>query len=43
MVLSFPLWVFKTLVFAWAVWAAFAVLRWLRTAWHAWRSNGYWR
>ncbi len=43
MVLSLPLWVFKALVFAWAVWAAFAVLRWLRTAWHAWRSNGYWR
>ena len=43
LVLSLPLWVFKTLVFAWAVWAAFAVLRWLRTAWHAWRSNGYWR
>ena len=43
MVLSLPLWVFKTLVFAWSVWAAFAVLRWLRTAWHAWRTNGYWR
>ena len=43
LVLSLPLWVFKTLVFAWAVWAAFAVLRWLRAAWHAWRSNGYWR
>ena len=42
-VVSLPLWVFKTLVFAWAVWAAFAVLRWLRTAWHAWRSGGYWR
>ena len=42
-VLSLPLWVYKTLVFAWAVWAAFAVLRWLRMAWHAWRSGGYWR
>ncbi|MGE0580676.1 MAG: hypothetical protein AB7P31_00880 [Steroidobacteraceae bacterium] len=43
MVVSLPLWVFKAFVFAWAVWAAFAVLRWLRSAWHAWRSNGYWR
>ncbi|MGD9598060.1 MAG: hypothetical protein AB7G76_02205 [Steroidobacteraceae bacterium] len=42
-VFSLPLWVFKLLVFAWAVWAAFAVLRWLRTSWHAWRSGGYWR
>ena len=42
-VLSLPLWVFKALVFAWAVWAAFAVLRWLRTAWHAWRTNGHWK
>jgi len=43
MVLSLPLWVFKALVFAWAVWAAFAVLRWLRAAWNAWKSGGYWK
>ncbi|HNS26483.1 MAG TPA: hypothetical protein PKN91_00025 [Steroidobacteraceae bacterium] len=43
MVLSLPLWVFKSLVFVWAVWAAFAVLRWLRAAWNAWKSGGYWR
>lgn len=42
-VVSLPLWVFKTLVFAWAVWAAFAILRWLRTAWNAWKSGGFWR
>ncbi len=42
-VVSLPLWVFKALVFAWAVWAAFAVLRWLRTAWYAWRAGGYWK
>jgi hypothetical protein len=43
MVLSLPLWMFKALVFAWAVWAAFAVLRWLRVAWNAWKSGGYWK
>lgn len=42
-IVSLPLWVFKALVFAWAVWAAFAVLRWLRMAWHAWRAGGHWR
>lgn len=43
LVLSVPLWVFKVLVFAWAVWAAFAVLRWLRYSWEAWKCDGYWR
>lgn len=39
-VISVPLWVYKALIFAWAVWVAFALLRWLRLAWRAWSQPG---
>lgn len=39
-VISVPLWVYKALIFAWAVWVAFALLRWLRYAWRAWSQPG---
>lgn len=42
-VVSVPMWVFRALVFAWAIWTALAVVRWLRWAWHAWRQGGVWR
>ena len=42
-VVSAPLWVYRVLMFAWAFWIATALLRWLRTAWEAWKTNGIWR
>lgn len=42
-VISAPMWMYRVLMFAWALWLVFALLRWLRWAWQAWKSNGYWR
>jgi hypothetical protein len=41
--ISVPLWVYRTLMFAWALWIAIALVRWLKWAFAAWTSNGYWR
>ena len=42
-VISLPIWVYKTLMFGWALWIAMALARWLRSAWQAWTRGGYWR
>ena len=42
-VLSVPLTVYRVLMLAWALWIAFALLRWLRWSWDAFSSGGYWR
>jgi hypothetical protein len=43
LVISAPMWVYRALMFAWALWIALALLRWLRWAWQAWKANGFWR
>ncbi|MGQ0835041.1 MAG: hypothetical protein ACT4O5_09015 [Gammaproteobacteria bacterium] len=42
-VISAPMWVYRALMFAWALWIAVALLRWVRWSWSAWKSNGFWR
>jgi len=42
-VYSLPLWVYRTIMFAWALWIALALARWLRFAWRAWSAGGLWR
>jgi hypothetical protein len=42
-VFSVPMWVYRALMFAWALWLALALVRWLRWAWQAWKTNGFWR
>jgi hypothetical protein len=42
-VFSVPMWVYRGLFFAWAGWMAFALVRWLRWAFNAWKANGLWR
>ena len=42
-VYSLPLWVYRTIMFAWALWIAIALARWLRFAWRAWSAGGTWR
>jgi hypothetical protein len=42
-VISAPLWVYRLFMFAWAFWIATALLRWLRAAWAAWKTNEIWR
>jgi hypothetical protein len=40
---SVPLWVYKVLMLAWALWLANALIGWLREAFAAWTKDGYWR
>jgi hypothetical protein len=38
-----PLWVYKVLILAWALWLSFALIRWLPWVWRCFTSGGYWR
>lgn len=40
---SVPLWVYRVLMLAWALWLANAVIGWSRQAFAAWTQGGYWR
>ena len=42
-VFSVPLWIYKALILAWALWLSFALLRWLPWVWQCFSSQGYWR
>jgi hypothetical protein len=42
-VMSLPMWVYKLLVLAWALWLSFALLRWLPWVWSCFVSQGLWR
>ena len=42
-VISVPLMAYRLLMLAWALWLAFALLRWLRWAWSCFSSDGLWR
>ena len=42
-VYSVPMWVYRTIMFAWALWIALALARWLRFAWRAWSTGAYWK
>jgi hypothetical protein len=41
--ITVPLWVYKVLILAWALWLSFALLRWLPWVWQCFSSLGYWR
>ena len=41
--ISLPLWVYKVLMLAWALWLANALISWLRDGFTAWTRDGYWR
>ena len=38
-----PMWVYKTLILAWALWLSFALLRWLPWVWRCFSADGFWR
>ncbi len=42
-VLSLPLLAYRLLMLAWALWLAFALLRWLRWGWDCFTRGGMWR
>ncbi len=41
--LTVPMWIYKALILAWALWLSFALLRWLPWVWQRFSSNGFWR
>jgi hypothetical protein len=42
-VLSVPLWIYKALMLAWALWLAASLLHWLRWGFNAFRAGDAWR
>ena len=40
---TLPMWVYKALMLAWALWLANALIGWLRDGFAAWTKDGYWR
>ena len=40
---SLPMWVYKALILIWALWLAFALVRWLPWMWRAYSNGGYWK
>ena len=42
-VLSAPLWVYRLLMLAWALWLANSLLNWLRWGWACFSAGGLWR
>ncbi len=39
---SMPLWIYKALILAWALWLSFALLRWLPWVWQCFSMDGLW-
>lgn len=42
-VYSAPLWVYRGLMMAWALWLAFSLLAWIKWGWQAFSTGGLWR
>ncbi|HEY8150981.1 MAG TPA: hypothetical protein VIK51_18890, partial [Vicinamibacteria bacterium] len=42
-VVSLPLWVYRTLMLAWALWLAASLVRWAGWSWRALGEGGLWR
>ncbi|MEW5757544.1 MAG: hypothetical protein AB1810_14710 [Pseudomonadota bacterium] len=42
-VVSVPIFVYRMLMLAWALWLAFALLNWVQWGWGCFSSNGVWR
>lgn len=42
-VYSLPMWVYKLLMLAWALWLSFALVKWSRWGWGCLNEHGFWR
>jgi hypothetical protein len=42
-VISIPLFIYRASMLIWALWLAFALLRWLRWGWNCFSANGLWK
>jgi hypothetical protein len=41
--ITVPMWIYKGLILAWALWLSFALLRWLPWVWQRFSADGFWR
>ena len=41
-VVSLPMWVYRAAMLGWSLWLAFALIRWVRTAWEGFKSPVAW-
>ena len=41
--ITVPMWIYKVLILAWALWLSFALVRWLPWAWNCFTRDGFWR
>lgn len=42
-IFSLPMTLYRVLILAWAMWIAFALIKWLRWGWECYSSDGLWR
>jgi hypothetical protein len=42
-IITVPLIIYRVLMLIWAIWLAFALLKWLRWGWECYSTHGYWR
>jgi hypothetical protein len=38
-----PMWIYKAIILAWALWLSFALVRWMPWVWKCFSRDGYWR
>lgn len=42
-VFSLPIWIYRVITLIWALWLAFALLKWLKWGWECFSSNALWK
>ena len=42
-VISVPMWIYRVLMLAWAMWLATSLLKWVKWGWQALNTDGFWR
>src|SRR5690606_32525162 len=42
-VLSLPMWIWRVVMLAWALWLALRVIGWAKWAWRCWSGGGVWK
>jgi len=43
LVISVPMWIYRVLMLAWAIWLATSLLKWVQWGWQALNADGFWR
>ena len=42
-IISVPIWVYRVLMLAWAMWLAMSLLKWIQWCWKSLNACGFWR